>query len=800
LKGDEEKIRQRIAEWWEEPIETQEPEWEDVNKRSALKKKPTQQLVHGGSRGGGGGGSGVGSSGPSSSGRGGRGGRGGGGRGDRRDSRNDRGDRPGGRGGGRTGRGDRARQSSGPRHPSDGKPESKSDENQARDENPPLVAGVPPVGNVRAPQGAWAKKTAPEPTPHQPKPPAAEPVAPQAPVPAADPTPISAPPPAPAAAAKAPAVQPVPAGGNVWATRGSAHLIQAEKPKPPAPPAPKAPAAPKASAKNGGKSQSMPTAVRPPESPRISATPAAPAVASPASNAWKQASAEPSLEMGTSVGGIGVQPASQSAAGKANGSSAKASRPKQANVLNMGHWETGDADDGNMDFGFGSFGNDVADGGAATSGKSASAAASQETPQDTGASPARPPPGLSIGGMPPMPANAVLVHELEGKLDGTSLSGKPGTSAGPSQGSSLPQPGSARPMDASSAGAAGPATSHSAGVATSAPPGHQGYNQYGGMGMYPGNTGFMAIPGGTSGGTGPMLGAGALPQQQQSLPGGPKVDPLTATAVAAGGLYGSAPSSGGAPAPGATNAPAPGATNDTSTSGMPPGMPNMYAQPGMYYGQQPYHMGQHQGGPYNYGYGAQFGGAVQGGYGYPQAMGQSGGYGHGPHYDDQSGHSGGSGGGYQKNSGRYGGRNSHHNNNQYQNQYNPQQHGGYGGQPYGGMGYGDFNRGGYGGMQDPYGMPQPPQQGLPQGGGGGGFQDDKGKKGGGRGLGQFQQQGPPAQLGGGGQQHPFGLHGQAGSNSNQQTAGGGGGWSNQQSGGGTGGGWSGSTSNWQGGK
>merc|ERR1712238_363307 len=32
-------------------------------------------------------------------------------------------------------------------------------------------------------------------------------------------------------------------------------------------------------------------------------------------------------------------------------------------------------------------------------------------------SPARPPPGLSIGGMPPMPANAVLVHELENKLE-----------------------------------------------------------------------------------------------------------------------------------------------------------------------------------------------------------------------------------------------------------------------------------------------------------------------------------------------------------------------------------------------
>jgi hypothetical protein len=227
-----------------------------------------------------------------------------------------------------------------------------------------------------------------------------------------------------------------------------------------------------------------------------------------------------------------------------------------------------------------------------------------------------------------------------------------------------------------------------------------------------------------------------------------------------------------------------------------------YGSPAMYYGQQPFHMGQHQGGiGYNYGYGAQFGNTGQVGFGYPQAMGQNTGYG-APHYGDDRQTGGNQGGrGYQKNSGGYRGGRGHNNSNagQYQNQYNPAaaQHGGYGGQPYG-MGYhGDhhFNapqRGGYGGMQDPYGMQQQPQQqqqqqqqgGSSYGGGG----DDR--RTGGR-LPQFQQHqsGPPqGQLGG---PPPFGL--QAQDNTSQQT----GGWSNQ-SGGDTAGGWSGAASGWQG--
>jgi hypothetical protein len=327
-----------------------------------------------------------------------------------------------------------------------------------------------------------------------------------------------------------------------------------------------------------------------------------------------------------------------------------------------------------------------------------------------------------------------------------------------------------------------------------------------GMGMYsysastgaPGNAFMGGIPAtAPTVGGGPVLGGAGLPGQM------PKMDHATPSPVSnlpSTGLYGSgpqsAPSSGGAPPAGSNPPPS---SDATGAAGMPPGMPNMY-NPAMYYSQQPpFHMGQHQGNlGYNYGYGAQFGGAVQGGFGYHQ-MGQGGAYAHQPHYDEQG--TGGGGGGYQKNSG-YRGRNNHHGNNQYQNQYNPQQHGGYGGQAYG-MGYHgthEFNQRSYGGMQDPYGMQQQqqPAQQQQQHQPGGGFQDDyKSKKGGrgGGGLGQFQPQplqGQPPQLGG--QHQSFGLHGGPTSDASQP-GGAGGGWSNQQTGSG---GWSGGSPSWQG--
>jgi hypothetical protein len=468
-------------------------------------------------------------------------------------------------------------------------------------------------------------------------------------------------------------------------------------------------------------------------------------------------------------------------------------------VLNMGHWETGDADDAqNLDFGFGSFGadHDAMD--------VKSPAASKEASEAAAAlSPARPPPGLSLGGMPPMPESAVMVHELENKMENAGLNPTP-----------MDQPEPVKQMIPTQPTGQNPGAAYApvlpAGIT------QQNYNQYGMAGMY----NYTAAAAGNAfvgmhAPAGPVLAGGVVPQQQgkpqvghpqQSVTGH---NPNAPQNVPQQGLYGSqpppAPSSGNAL--GLESVAAESSTAPTA-GGIPPGMPGTipYANPALHYGQQHYYMGQPQGGiGYNYGYG-QFGGVAQGGFGYQQVMGQNQGYG-APHYDEQAhqgnAHPPGGSGGYQKNSGGgYRGRNNHHNNNHYQNQYNPQQHGGYGGQPYG-MGYhGDqFNqRGGYpGGMGDPYGMQQ--GSGNYQSGGGshsaGGFQEDdhqKGKKGG-RGNGshnsslqQFQQQGPPHQQLGG--QQPFGAQGQ-GSETTPST-GAGGGWSNQA------GGWSGSAPSWQG--
>jgi len=431
----------------------------------------------------------------------------------------------------------------------------------------------------------------------------------------------------------------------------------------------------------------------------------------------------------------------------------------------MGHWETGDvADSQQLDFGFGSFGADADVVGDASSSKAvpASPAAPKETQMNNSApavSPARPPPGLSLGGMPPMPESAVMVHELENKMENASLNApkkdenKPITTSLPTQ----PAPTHAIPPVLPGAGLA-----------------QQTYNQYGMPGMYNYNAAGTGFVGMTP--AGPVLAGGVVPQPGKPQGGQPNV----AGSLPQQGIYGSQPS-----VPTSTDP-----SNDTSASGptpgagIPPGMPGAmpYGNPALaHYGQHQFYMGQHQGGiGYNYGYG-QFGGVAQAGFGYQQVMGQNQGYG-APHYEDHSqqpSHQTTGSGGYHKNSGGYRGRNNHHNSNQYQNQYNPQ---GYGGQPYG-MGYhGDhFNqRGGYvpGGMGDPYGM----QQGMHSGG----FQDDdqqKHKKGG-RGNNSLQQfqQGPP-QLG----QQGFGLQGQG------DAAPSSGGWSNSQ-----GGGWSGGAPSWQG--
>jgi hypothetical protein len=699
LKGDEEKIRERISEWWEEPIRPTEGEWEDVNKRSSTGKK--------------------------------------------KDIRPQRGGRGDGRGRGRGGRGGREAKGRG-RGPLEGAPRSnhdkKQDQKNKSDEYDSKIMGVPPVGSVRIPQGAWAKQnetsaipqdyTAEAPLPSSL--PTEINIAPAAPAPEPELAPVG---PSPPPADPKPAKIPGPAG-NVWATKGSAHLIRAEKPKPPAPVAPPisrnnavskavAPIArstpqdpspvlapiQRSTPQSPNSEQVSPQPVAPPvevEQQQPSAVPSAPtSEPTPVSvletgtstNAWNSvpSPSEPSKNspidmphspvLSKSIGTAPiaaptnsvnstitaakpVQDVSATAPPVPPEPKAPAPKPQQTvptSFIKMGHWETDDADDNNLDFGFGTFdaptvttaptsasnegtsNTDVSNSKKPTTNEQTQASTQ---PIPTNASPARPPPGLTIGGgMPPMPPNAVLVHELENKLEEVSMN------ANAKQNVSVPE----KQMNAS---IQQQQPSHivtdvsGAQVAAISQATYGNMNHYTAMGMAPYSYGagpaatpsnaFMGMPGPG----GPILGAPQQPPKPPQPAGGPQQQ------AGAAGLYGtphSAQTAGTAAALG-------GANNDTaptSNAGMPPGMPpnpNMpYGNPALYYGQQPpFHMGQHQGGlGYNY-YGAQFGGAVQGGFGYPQAMGQSGAYGHAPHYDDQgvagthSHQQQGSGGGYQQ--------------------------------------------------------------------------------------------------------------------------------------------------------
>mmetsp|Transcript_10779 Transcript_10779/g.15393 ORF Transcript_10779/g.15393 Transcript_10779/m.15393 type:complete len:474 (+) Transcript_10779:170-1591(+) len=451
-----------------------------------------------------------------------------------------------------------------------------------------------------------------------------------------------------------------------------------------------------------------------------------------------------------------------------------APKPPPTNVLNMGHWETNDTDEtSNLDFGFGSFGteNDTPSVTETTMSNSTPADSAAKEAAAASVSPARPPPGLSIAGVSSVPANAVLVSELESKLEGTTLGSKP-----------------QEPAAAPEAKPALPQTNHPVPQVASLPQGIQNYNNAYGMGMYNYNAAAAAGNGFVGMHGAPVLAGGLVPPQKpQGALGAQANSGQTAAPqqhLPQGSLYGTPASAVSGGVSGANDSV--GRGNDTSApapaNAMPPGIPNtMPYNPALFYGQQPYQMGQPHGGVgYGYGYGAQFGGVAQGGFGYQQVMGQSGAY----PYDDQQQQ--GNSGAYNKtNSGGYRGRN-HNSGNQYQNQYNPP---GYGGQPYN-MGYNvdHFgNRGGYGpGSMDPYGMQQGGgnygQSGLHS------FQNDDdhhkgGKKGGrsnGSNLQQFQQQQQ--------QQQPFGLQG--GDTNTTTNAGG---WSNQN-----GGGWGGAQSGWQG--
>jgi hypothetical protein len=657
LKGDEEKIQQQLDIWWSEPVKPVEEEWADVNRTKAAAPVPVRG--RGGGRGRGGREATSQSNATPSAGR--------------------------GRSEGRGGRGGRGRSAG--REPAAINATKASEAATAPEIAPPTDAkpSLPP----KSKEGAWGK---PKPK-SEAKEPAAAPVLPTPPVftPPASSLPKSEPAPISMAVGGPP--------GNVWATKGSAHLIRSvqEKPKAPKPtPPPKAPEPDLSALEAATASLQVDPII--PAPPAISEPPMPTSLPVPP-NAWTQAPSEPAAPpspVRTALPPPVAQPKQQ--------------RPKErTNVLNMGHWDTAndDDDDNNLDFGFGSF----VDSDVPSSAPKMNAEAATTT---SGPSPARPPPGLSIGGMPPMPPNAMLAHELEDKLEEASLNAAAAAAAAAANSASAPEVHShTESMDVNAAGSMVPG---------SMPPNvfhtQTGYSPYpapGMGGMYDYNAGNAFVQDGGAPGLGP-----------------PKSQPLPPS-----GLYGAQQ-----PAPPSGNSST--AANSNGNAGpaalQPPGMHNMYGNPAMYYNQHhqaAFHMNQAAGGlGYNYGYGAQFGGAA--GFGYPQAMGQSAsGY---PLYDESAG------GSYPKSGGGYRGRNNNQygqgqnqqaslpNQQQQQQQYNPQ---GY--QPYT-MGYppnDHFARGGYGGMQDPYAMQQQ------HGGYGGGFNPNnnnegndqqRGKKGGNRGF------------------------------------------------------------------
>ena len=385
--------------------------------------------------------------------------------------------------------------------------------------------------------------------------------------------------------------------------------------------------------------------------------------------------------------------------------------------LNMAHWDTGEGEDSvNHDFQFGGFDDHVS---------VDESAPVQESVSVATASPARPPPGLSMVGMPPMPEKIVSVSELENKLDGSALNNTKEAEPTKAEQTALPDNLNSAPQNMAPVATGGPPE----GFAQQPGLPQQNYaaaGQYGmGMGMYNYNaqTAGVGAPNGFMGANVPGVGAplGVPPQQKQQNLGQQQPAGGLPQQQQHGSIY-------GAPAAAPSidnNAPANNdANNNHANAAMPPGMAGMaHYNPAFMYGQQPYQMpAQAYGVAPGYGFAGQYGG-VQG-FGYQQVMGQGAGYGQPQPYEDQGQHHGGNNhqGGYNnKNSGGngggggggggYRGRNNHQNQQQqqqqqqqYQNQYNQQGHAAYGGQPYN-MGYNDhFNqRGGYGQQpMDPY--------------------------------------------------------------------------------------------------
>lgn len=748
-KGNKDKIAEQIQTWWEEPVPVVEEKWEDVSKKSS--KKPNFKRDHVPNSGN----ATSSNNGPRDAKRdrgetsanvGGRGGRGGSMSGGRSSDR-------GGRGYGRGSTGGRGSGGSDGRRIRGRGDREVADKNVVSAATSSAESGPKPVATARPLQGAWGARAAASVAPsslpvEQPlsQEAVASTVVPEAePVKAADigmvvtdqdPTPAGRtdtfiPPKARPA--------PVSSGGNVWATKGSAHLIQAEKKPvstaPVAVPEPRLHHAgvagdetvltPSSSAVAQMQQQQEENVVPVVETSNSSTSEPHPIQSSgwgSTTTATSVSAAEP-LSSVRSVSidaplleepvrprtaepvAAPVAPVIEARAAAPSRPTASLKPPAPTTVLNMGHWETGEGEESvSHDFGFG-FDNDHASvdettiSSATNNNINATASASvQDTVSvaNTTVSPARPPPGLGIG-MPPMPEKIVHVHELENKLESASLNAKEEEPKKTSE-SSLPGNFHAIPQNMAPI-MAGP---HD-GFAQMPQIPQQSYAGQYGMGMYSytpqaGTVGahnaFMGVgvPGGAPLGVPPQQKQQSLGQQQQA--GLPQQQ---------GSIYGA-----GGPSSQANDGNVSGTSNEASTNpanaGMPPGMAGMaHYNPALFYGQQAYQMGQPHGVGYGFGFAGQYGG-VQAGYGYQQVMGQGAGY--GQPYDDQGQLHGGSShqGGYSNKSsaGGYRGRSSHHN--QYQNQYNPQGHGGYAGQPYN-MGYTDHfsQRGGYGQQpMDPY--------------------------------------------------------------------------------------------------
>lgn len=377
-----------------------------------------------------------------------------------------------------------------------------------------------------------------------------------------------------------PSLAPPAPAGNVWGTRGGAHLIQAERKPipPPAPPQLPVVVAPEVAVEPGPEvvpEERLPS--EQPETPEQTFTkennsfgvsldgvlPPSVNGANINASGWEPIldhTAESSQQQQQQPSTISpMQPGEpEPVLSPKQPPSAVAVAPaagvKPSSVLNMGHWETGDGDDDGLDFGFGSFApdNDTAELTETTGSGSTGNGASTSAPAPTAtASPARPPPGLS---MPPMPANAMLVHELENKLENTTLNG--------------PMDGKTATASTSQTSASQPQSFHAVNELTGQmnPP---GMSQYSGMGMYNIPGGAQPMPNGLGNnmpGQFPLDGSNSQQQQQQSNPQQNDSSRPGNSGVSnnsAGGSSNDANAPGGAPSSGGINA------------GMPPGMPSM---------------------------------------------------------------------------------------------------------------------------------------------------------------------------------------------------------------------------------